>query len=56
MKRIRHSKTNNATRFIKVDAYTWIEAKADEPDEVARKNFQTKLMRYLNNPNLKPGN
>lgn len=54
MKRARYSNTKNATKFIRIDAYTWIEKKADEPDEVTRQRFLTKLSRFLDSPSLRP--
>ncbi len=56
MKRVRHTKTKNTSKFIRIDAYTWIEKKVDEPDEVARQKFLMKLSGFVNNPNLKPLN
>jgi hypothetical protein len=54
MKRARHSNTKNATKLIRIDEYTWIEKKGDEPDDVARQKFLMKLSRFLNSPNLRP--
>jgi hypothetical protein len=55
MKRTMYSKTKNATKFIRIDAYTWIEKKVDEPDEVTRQKFLIKLSRFLDSPSLLPG-
>lgn len=54
MKRAKLSKSKNATKFIRLDAYTWIEKKADEPDDVTRQKFLTKLSRFLDSPSLQP--
>ena len=54
MKRVRHSKMKNMTKFVRIDAYTWIEKRVDEPDEVTRQRFLMKLSRFLNNPSLRP--
>jgi hypothetical protein len=54
MKRAKYSKTKNATKFIRIDAYTWIEKRIDEPDEVTRQKFLTKLSRFLVSPSLRP--
>jgi hypothetical protein len=56
MKRAKYSKTKNAIKFIRIDAYTWIEKKFDEPDEVTRQKFLTKLSRFLERPSLRPIN
>jgi len=54
MKRTKYSKTKNAIKFIRVDDYTWIEKKFDEPDEVTRQKFLTKLSRFYERPTLRP--
>jgi len=54
MKRAMYTKTKNATKFVRIDAYTWIEKKVDEPDEVTRQRFLMKLSRLLNGPRLQP--
>ena len=50
------TRTKNATTFIRINEYTWIEKKVDESDEVARQKFLMKLSRNLERPNLQPGN
>ena len=54
MKRVKYSKSKNATKFIRIDAYTWIEKRIDEPDEVTRQKFLAKLSRFLDSPSLRP--
>ena len=54
MKRTKYSKSKNATKFIRIDAYTWIEKRIDEPDEVTRQKFLAKLSRFLDSPSLRP--
>ncbi len=56
MKRKRYLKMKNAIKFIRLDAYTWIEKKIDEPDEVTRQKFLMKLSRFLDRPKLRPSN
>ena len=55
MKTAKHSKRNSNTKFIRVDDYTWIEKKHDEPDEVTRQRFLMKLAGIANGPVLRPG-
>jgi hypothetical protein len=54
MKRVKRSKSKNATKFIRIDAYTWIEKRIDEPDEVTRQKFLAKLSGFLDSPSLRP--
>ena len=55
MKRVKRNRIiKNAAKFVRIDPYTWIEKKLDEPDEVTRQRFLTNLSRTLNNPSLKP--
>jgi hypothetical protein len=42
-------------KLVRIDEYTWIEKKADEPDEVVRQRFLMKLARFLDSPKLQPG-
>jgi hypothetical protein len=42
----KYSKSRNATKYIRIDSYTWIEKRVDEPDEVTRQKFLTKLSRF----------
>ncbi len=55
MKTAKHSKRNGKAKFIRVDNYTWIEKKLDEPDEVTRQRFIMKLTGIVNSPVLRPG-
>jgi len=54
MKRTKYSKSRKATKFIRIDAYTWIEKRIDEPDDVTRQKFLAKLSRFLDSPSLRP--
>lgn len=54
MKRGKHSKAKKTTTYIRVDEYTWIEKRIDEPDEVARQRFLMKLAGLLDRPVLNP--
>ena len=54
MKRARYLKRKNTTKFVRIDAYTWIENKVDEPDEVIRQKFLAKLSQFLVVPSLRP--
>jgi hypothetical protein len=54
MKTARSSKLKKGTKFVRIDNYTWIEKKVDEPDEVVRQRFLMKMERFLNAPSLRP--
>ena len=55
MKKVNHKRTiKKAVKFVRIDPYTWIEKKADEPDEVTRQRFLMKLSRALERPTLRP--
>lgn len=54
MKKGSASKLKKGTKFVRIDNYTWIEKKADEPDEIIRQRFLMKMERFLNTPSLRP--
>jgi len=56
MKTARLSKIKKTMKFVRIDAYTWIEKKIDEPDEVTRQKFLMKLSGSLTGLNLQPIN
>ena len=54
MKTTHHSKSNKAIKFIRINQYTWVEKKVDEPDEVTRQKFLMKLSGGLHSSNWQP--
>jgi len=55
MKRVKRTRMiKNAVKFVRIDPYTWIEKRGDEPDEVIRQRFLAKLSRALDRPSLRP--
>jgi len=53
MKRGKQTKTNNATKYVRIDPYTWIEKRVDEPDEVTRQKFLMKISEVLERPEIR---
>ena len=55
METLQPPKPKHPTKLVRIDDTTWIETKADVPDEVARRKFLEKVARALNPPVLVPG-
>ncbi|MGB8489680.1 MAG: hypothetical protein WCE64_01340 [Bacteroidales bacterium] len=55
METLQPPKPKHLTKLVRIDETTWIETKADVPDEVARKRFLDKVARALNTPPVVAG-
>ncbi len=55
METLRNPKPKHPTKLVRIDDTTWIETKAEVPDEIARKKFLEKLAKTINTAPLVRG-